>query len=133
MSFRWQTSDYFWLLCTRKSHPLKKLIFMYALSCWNTQFHHTSSNKSDITCHYCFMMFYGCMICCISFQCAKSLQIDTSLIMKCAQSQFGNHLEHMMAVKTEALKPQHTYVPWVTLNGVSLLVCISSNSKRLVS
>ncbi|KAL5014080.1 hypothetical protein ScPMuIL_008350 [Solemya velum] len=53
-----------------------------------------------------------------SKKCAKSLQIDLAPILECAESIVGNQLEHQMALKTAALKPAHTYVPWVTLNGV---------------
>jgi len=30
----------------------------------------------------------------------------------------GNELQHKMGMLTEALSPAHTYVPWVTVNGV---------------
>ena len=53
----------------------------------------------------------------IAEKCAKSLGIDYSPIETCVSGPQGNSLEHQMAVKTNALKPQHQYVPWVTLNG----------------
>ena len=34
------------------------------------------------------------------------------------QGKSGNTAAHVMALATEALVPEHTYVPWVTINGV---------------
>ncbi|XP_013417145.1 gamma-interferon-inducible lysosomal thiol reductase [Lingula anatina] len=51
-------------------------------------------------------------------KCASQFGIDLAPIMKCSTSKMGNDLEHQMAVRTDALRPRHTYVPWVTLNGV---------------
>jgi hypothetical protein len=46
------------------------------------------------------------------------MKIDLAPIMSCANSDKGNLLEHEMALKTEALRPNQTYVPWITINGV---------------
>ncbi|XP_045182131.2 gamma-interferon-inducible lysosomal thiol reductase-like isoform X2 [Mercenaria mercenaria] len=51
-------------------------------------------------------------------QCADAMGIDVNPIMTCANGQKGNLLEHEMALRTNALKPSHRYVPWVTINGV---------------
>ncbi|XP_046548800.1 gamma-interferon-inducible lysosomal thiol reductase-like [Haliotis rubra] len=52
-------------------------------------------------------------------ECGKKFpSIPTSKIEACANSSQGNQWEHEMATKTDALNPQHQYVPWVTLNGV---------------
>ncbi|GFR89232.1 interferon-gamma-inducible lysosomal thiol reductase [Elysia marginata] len=50
--------------------------------------------------------------------CVNSFPVPIEDILKCSKSAEGNHLEHQMAVKTDALKPPHRYVPWVTVNGV---------------
>ncbi|XP_028407156.1 gamma-interferon-inducible lysosomal thiol reductase-like [Dendronephthya gigantea] len=50
--------------------------------------------------------------------CAQKFHLNYSKIESCANGDLGNRLEHEMALKTEALKPTHTYVPWVTLEGV---------------
>jgi len=50
--------------------------------------------------------------------CAKQLGIDYTAIGQCAEGTEGNQLEHQMALKTQALKPAHQYVPWIVVNGV---------------
>lgn len=52
-----------------------------------------------------------------AYNCAAKHDIPRDQIEACVQIEFGNFLEHQMAIKTEALNPPHTYVPWVTLNG----------------
>ncbi|KAH9508278.1 Gamma-interferon-inducible lysosomal thiol reductase [Bulinus truncatus] len=50
--------------------------------------------------------------------CASKFPVPLDAILNCSRSSIGNRLEHEMAAQTEALKPPHQYVPWVTLNGV---------------
>ena len=52
-------------------------------------------------------------------QCAEQFGIKYSDVLNCVTGPLGNALEHEMAEKTNALKPPHQYVPWVTLYGVS--------------
>lgn len=53
----------------------------------------------------------------VAQHCAKSSEIDYTPIEACVNGPQGNELEHEMAKKTDALEPQHEYVPWVTING----------------
>lgn len=53
----------------------------------------------------------------VAEHCAKSSGIDYAPIEACVNGPQGNELEHEMAQKTDALEPQHEYVPWVTING----------------
>lgn len=39
-------------------------------------------------------------------------------IESCTRGELGHSLMHQNAVKTQALKPAHTHVPWITINGV---------------
>ncbi|CAL1531014.1 unnamed protein product, partial [Lymnaea stagnalis] len=50
--------------------------------------------------------------------CAKKFPVPLDQILKCSNSSMGNSLEHQMALETDALVPKHSYVPWITLNGV---------------
>ena len=43
---------------------------------------------------------------------------QAAAIKACRTSSTGNSLEHAMAVKTAALSPAHTYVPWIVAGGV---------------
>ncbi|XP_033727013.1 gamma-interferon-inducible lysosomal thiol reductase-like [Pecten maximus] len=52
-------------------------------------------------------------------KCAKQFSLkEIDGILACSRSDTGIMLEHQMALKTDALQPPHTYVPWVELNGV---------------
>uniref|UniRef100_A0A8C6TY26 Gamma-interferon-inducible lysosomal thiol reductase n=1 Tax=Neogobius melanostomus TaxID=47308 RepID=A0A8C6TY26_9GOBI len=54
-------------------------------------------------------------------QAAKPLfapQLSYEKLMSCVKGDLGNHLMHQNALKTEALKPPHTFVPWITINGI---------------
>merc|ERR1711890_23143 len=51
-------------------------------------------------------------------QCATQLGLEWEPIFSCYSGSRGNFLEHQMAEKTDALKPAHQYVPWITVNGV---------------
>ena len=56
----------------------------------------------------------------LEFQCAK-LDIPTSAydsFLHCGKGHVGNALEGAMGQRTAALNPKHTFVPWVTFNGV---------------
>ncbi|XP_022109444.1 gamma-interferon-inducible lysosomal thiol reductase-like [Acanthaster planci] len=51
-------------------------------------------------------------------ECMEKMKVNPEQVFACANGSLGNALEHQMALKTDALKPPHQYVPWVTLNGV---------------
>ncbi|CAF0799778.1 unnamed protein product [Didymodactylos carnosus] len=53
----------------------------------------------------------------VAEECAKKSSVDIDKINACTHSKLGNGLEHTYALMTEALTPQHTFVPWVTING----------------
>lgn len=47
-----------------------------------------------------------------------SPQTSWDKVMSCVKGDLGNQLMHQNALKTEALNPPHTYVPWITIDGV---------------
>lgn len=50
--------------------------------------------------------------------CAKELSLDWDSLSACASGPEGAKLIAANKAKTDALKPAHQYVPWVTINGV---------------
>lgn len=50
--------------------------------------------------------------------CAGKHGVPLDEVLNCYNSTEGNQLEHEMALRTDALRPPHQYVPWVVLNGV---------------
>ncbi|XP_075060793.1 gamma-interferon-inducible lysosomal thiol reductase [Mixophyes fleayi] len=43
--------------------------------------------------------------------------ISAKEVLECVNGDLGNKLMHQNALRTEALQPQHQYVPWVVING----------------
>lgn len=50
-------------------------------------------------------------------KCADQLKIEWDSIENCYNGTQGNHLQHEIAEKTDALNPPHKYVPWLVGNG----------------
>jgi len=49
--------------------------------------------------------------------CAALQKWDYDELKDCIHGEEGNALMHQNALKTQGLKPSHTYVPWLTMNG----------------
>jgi len=59
-----------------------------------------------------------------TLKCMDSLNLNDkllkmSLVHECAVSHFGEELLLGMGMETDALIPPHTFIPWITFNGVS--------------
>lgn len=52
--------------------------------------------------------------------CAKRAGLDAAELVECADGPQGDALEAAAAAATAALRPPHTYVPWVVVEGVPL-------------
>ncbi|XP_053491594.1 gamma-interferon-inducible lysosomal thiol reductase [Ictalurus furcatus] len=44
--------------------------------------------------------------------------VEWGTVESCMRGSLGHRLMHENALKTQALRPQHTHVPWVTFNGL---------------
>nr|WBW70125.1 venom protein [Lampona murina] len=49
-------------------------------------------------------------------QCIDSKDLRRQ-VKKCVTGTLGPNLEYIMAKKTDALSPPHTFIPWITING----------------
>lgn len=45
-------------------------------------------------------------------------ELSEEKLWSCVKGDVGNHLMHQNSLRTNALKPPHTFVPWITVNGV---------------
>lgn len=52
--------------------------------------------------------------------CAQEASVDYSAIQDCTSGQMADELQEKAAEETASLKPAHTYVPWITVNGIAL-------------
>ncbi|XP_027337481.1 gamma-interferon-responsive lysosomal thiol protein-like [Abrus precatorius] len=52
--------------------------------------------------------------------CFEKLHLDSKPITQCYKSEYGKKLELKYAAETSALRPPHTYVPWVVVDGTPL-------------
>jgi len=50
-------------------------------------------------------------------KCAPKFGVDQNALYACIKGDEGNKLQHEIAQATDALKPAHQYVPWITFNG----------------
>lgn len=55
----------------------------------------------------------------VFIQCITTGGLSWEDIDKCSRSRRGNLLMHESGVNTNLLKPPHTFIPWVVINGVS--------------
>lgn len=53
----------------------------------------------------------------IGQHCAGVLNIDFNEIKNCINTDMGNHIQHEVATKTEALRPPRRHVPWIVVNS----------------
>ncbi|KAL0018223.1 hypothetical protein WJX77_010691 [Trebouxia sp. C0004] len=52
--------------------------------------------------------------------CAQDASINYTAIQDCASGQMAVELQKKAAEETASLKPAHTYVPWITVNGIAI-------------
>lgn len=45
-------------------------------------------------------------------------ELSKEKLLSCVKGDVGNQLMHQNALKTNALKPPHTFVPWIIVNGI---------------
>lgn len=55
------------------------------------------------------------------FQCAEKVGLDASKIDTCANEAEGHQLLYEAGERTHSLNPALFWVPWIVLDGVSLL------------
>jgi interferon gamma-inducible protein 30 len=53
-------------------------------------------------------------------ECARKTGFSSAAMQRCAEGMQGNTLEVWAGEETESLTPKHTFVPWMTVNGIAI-------------
>ena len=53
------------------------------------------------------------------FKCAEKTGVNFAQLVECADGESGSDLMFWNGINTTQLVPQHEFVPWITINGVS--------------
>lgn len=94
--------------------------------CWGNMFHTCLIHvypKIEVIFPFIYCMessqsFNGEDIHDVAKRCSEQTSIPIDQVLDCTNNSLGNSLVHEMAVRTENLRPQHQYVPWLTLNEI---------------
>lgn len=75
----------------------------------------------------------------VAAPCANETRLDFKAIQDCADGEQGDKLQQQAANETAGLRPPHSYVPWVTVDGIPIggayeqlqtFICANYKGKR---